>query len=148
MRVKRRRRQMSQINVVPYIDVMLVLLVIFMITAPLMTQGVNVNLPAAQAKVIPLKQRVPIVVSIDRSGNYYINVSPTPTVPVSSQQLMNLVAAEIAVDAQQNTQRAVFVKGDQDVNYGKVMQAMVMLQKAGAKNVGLLTRMINNAKAK
>jgi len=137
---RQRRQYMASINVVPYIDVMLVLLVIFMITAPLMTQGVNVNLPQARANVIPLKQRIPIVVSVDTAGNYYVNVSPTPSIPVSAQQLVNLVAAELVVDQQQGSQRPVFVKGDTDVSYGKVVHAMVLLQKAGATSVGLLTK--------
>lgn len=139
-RNRRQRRLMSQINVVPYIDVMLVLLVIFMITAPLMTQGVNVNLPNARAKVIPLNKRVPIVVSVDRVGHFYVNVSPTPKTPVTAQQLVNLVAAELQVDQAQNTARPVFVKGDKDVDYGKVVTAMALLQQAGAKTVGLMTR--------
>ncbi|PIQ43723.1 MAG: protein TolR [Gammaproteobacteria bacterium CG11_big_fil_rev_8_21_14_0_20_46_22] len=139
-RNRRTRRFMSQINVVPYIDVMLVLLVIFMITAPLMTQGIHVNLPNAKAKVIPLKQHVPIVVSVDRVGHFYVNVSPTPTTPISAENLVNLVAAELAVDREQNTPRPVFVKGDQSVSYGKVVEAMALLQKAGAPSVGLLTR--------
>jgi biopolymer transport protein TolR len=140
------RRMMADINVVPFIDVMLVLLVIFMITAPLMTQGVHVQLPQTHAKIIPLKQRVPIVISVDQAGKYYVNVSPTPRIPVTATQLVNLVAAEIMVDQQQNTPRPVFVKGDRDVNYGKVVRAMVLLQHAGAKTVGLLTRNINHAK--
>ena len=143
---RRDRRFMASINVVPYIDVMLVLLVIFMITAPLMTQGVNVNLPQAHSKAIPLKQRIPIVVSIDQAGNYYVNVSPSPSVPVSAQQLVNLVAAELVVDKQQATERPVFVKGDASVSYGKIMRAMVLLQNAGANSVGLLTRSEDDAK--
>jgi len=137
---KKGRRAMSQINVVPYIDVMLVLLIIFMITAPLLTQGVQVSLPNAKANPIPLKRQEPIVVSVDKAGRYYVNVSPTPDVPVDAQQLLNLVAAEEVLAKQENRNRPVFVKGDQDANYGKVVAAMVLLQRAGAKSIGLLTK--------
>jgi biopolymer transport protein TolR len=135
------RRIISTINVVPYIDVMLVLLVIFMITTPLMTQGVHVNLPKANARVIPVvKNDVPIVVSVNQQGRYFVNVSPTPTVPVTASQLVNLIAAEMAVAKQNNQSQAVFIKGDAHVGYGEVVRAMVLMQQAGAGQIGLLTK--------
>jgi biopolymer transport protein TolR len=134
------RRIMSTINVVPYIDVMLVLLVIFMITAPLMTQGVHVQLPKAQAKVIPMRNKVPIIVSVDRQGRYFVNVSPTPSVPVTAQQLVNLIAAEVMLGKEHSQAQAMFVKGDTDVDYGQVVKAMTLMQKAGVAEVGLLTQ--------
>lgn len=138
--LKRRRfRPLAEINVVPYIDVMLVLLVIFMITAPLLFQGVNVNLPTAAAKAIEQKPKEPIVVSIDAAGNYYLNISSTPSRIISAQDLYNRVVVELRNDQARN-ERQVLVKGDRSVNYGKVMQAMVLLQKAGAKSVGLITK--------
>ena len=138
-----RQRVLSQINVVPYIDVMLVLLVIFMITAPLLTQGVHVNLPQAKSKVIPMKQHIPIIVTVDREGRYYVNVSPTPTIPVTAQQLVNLIAAEEVVAKQENRKSPVYVKGDAQASYGHVVQAMALLQQAGVGQIGLLTRSVD-----
>ena len=134
-----KRRPIAEINVVPYIDVMLVLLVIFMITAPLLTQGVNVNLPQASAKALPPKQDIPMIVSVDRFGRYFLNVSAQPAHAINAQQLMTKVAAYLQIAKQQHQQREVYVKGDRHVDYGKVVQAMVLLQRAGANNVGLIT---------
>jgi biopolymer transport protein TolR len=136
------RRSIAEINVVPYIDVMLVLLVIFMIAAPMLSQGVNVNLPQASAKALPAKSE-PIIVSIDQRGQYYLNVSDRPKQPISGRALMVQVAAQLAVAKQKNQIRDVYVKGDRSVDYGKVVEAMVMLQKAGAANVGLLTQPVD-----
>lgn len=135
-----RRRPMSEINVVPYIDVMLVLLVIFMIAAPLLSQGVNVALPQASAKALPPQSEPPIIVSVDQYGKLFLNVSDHPQQPLSPQALMTQVAAQLAVAKQKNQTRDVYVKGDRAVDYGKVVEAMVMLQKAGVENVGLLTQ--------
>jgi biopolymer transport protein TolR len=143
-----RRRLLAEINVVPYIDVMLVLLVIFMITTPLLSQGVHVNLPKARAKAITMKKQLPIVVTVDKQGRYYVNVSPTPAVPVTSQQLVNLIAAEEAVNKQAGHHVPVYVKGDTAVNYGSVVDAMVLLQKAGVSQVGLLTKSPQTIKVK
>lgn len=130
-----RKRPMSEINVVPYIDVMLVLLVIFMVTTPLLSQGVKVDLPQANAQAIPPKEQEPLIVSVDAQGNFYLNISATPAQPIDATSLVNQVAAQL----KNANQRPVFVKGDKNVNYGKVMQAMVLLQQAGAPSVGLIT---------
>jgi len=134
-----RRRILAEINVVPYIDVMLVLLIIFMITAPMLTQGVKVNLPNANAQSM-VDNQIPVIVTVDRLGQYYVNLSPTPEVPVDAQQMVNLVAAELIVAKQKNQVLPVYVKGDKDADYGTVVGAMVLLQQAGAETVGLLTR--------
>ena len=140
MRTKRNKRKpMAEINVVPYIDVMLVLLVIFMITAPLLTQGVNVNLPKASAKALPPKAQMPMIISVNRSGQYYLNVAKNPGKSLSAQQLMSTVNDKLTAARQNNQKLDVYVKGDKDVAYGTVVQAMVLLQKAGADNVGLIT---------
>lgn len=142
MRQKMRRikkRPMAEINVVPYIDVMLVLLVIFMITAPLLSQGINVNLPQAQAKTLSAQDKTPIIVSVNSQGEYFLNLSSTPMAPINPQDLMSQVSAYLMLAKQHNDIRPVYVKGDRDVNYGRVVQAMVLLQKAGADNVGLIT---------
>ena len=143
---RQRRRPMAEINVVPYIDVMLVLLVIFMITAPLLTQGVKVDLPKASAQSLPPDQQ-PIVVSVDAQGNYYLNISSTPNQPIDPITLSNRVAAELQAATQQGQSRNVMVKGDEHVDYGKVVSAMVLLQQAGAPSVGLITdQPINNSR--
>ena len=134
-----RRQYHSEINVVPYIDVMLVLVIILMITAPLLTQGVHVNLPQASAKALPEKNK-PIVVTVDSQGHFYLNTSPTPTTAVSPQDLMSDVSTQLTNAQAQHKTQDVYVKGDRDANYGEVMQAMVLLQKAGASDVGLITK--------
>ena len=147
MMVKRRERKrpLAEINVVPYIDVMLVLLVIFMVTTPLLTQGVKVNLPKASAQTIPPKSAEALIVSVDAQGNYYINISPTPNQPVDANTLVNLTSNQLQKDTTEGLQRPVLVKGDKNVNYGSVMQAMVLLQQAGAPSVGLVTQQPDNS---
>lgn len=135
---------LAEINVVPYIDVMLVLLVIFMITAPLLMQGVNVQLPQAAAKILPPKDNIPIVVSVDRQGDYFLNVSEHPEQSITPQNLVNRVAAILQIAKQRHQKRDIYVKGDRGVDYGKVVQAMVLLQHAGATSVGLMTKSPNN----
>ena len=133
------RKPIAEINVVPYIDVMLVLLVIFMVTTPLLSQGVQVNLPKAVAKPLIAKQQEPIVVSVNAKGQYFLNIAAHPENPVSDDAIVNQVSAALTLDKQQNQKRQVLVKGDTAVNYGKVVEAMVLLQQAGAKSVGLIT---------
>ena len=133
------RRPISDINVVPFIDVMLVLLVIFMITAPLLTQGVKVDLPKTAAKAIDDHQKEPLIVTVDSSGNFYLNLSDKPNQPITARTLSYLVTHQLSSD-QGAMQRPVLVRGDKNVNYGKVVEAMVLLQQAGAKSVGLITQ--------
>jgi biopolymer transport protein TolR len=140
MQSKRSRKGfIAEINVVPYIDVMLVLLVIFMITTPLLSQGVKVDLPKARAQALSSKQNEPIIVSVDASGNYYLNLMHNAGQPVSAVELQNRVSEALNQAKQNQQQRAVYVKGDQHVDYGKIVQAMVLLQQAGAGSVGLMT---------
>jgi biopolymer transport protein TolR len=130
---------MSDINVVPFIDVMLVLLVIFMITAPLLTQGVKVDLPKTEAKAMTDQQKEPLIVTVDSTGNLYFNLADKPNQPITARTLTSLVKDQLA-NQEANPQRPVLVRGDKDVNYGKVIEAMVLLQQAGAKSVGLITQ--------
>ena len=132
---RQRRTPMSEINVVPYIDVMLVLLVIFMITAPLLSQGVQVDLPEADAKPLDEKSKDPLVVSVDAEGNFYLNVGGDEKTPVEADEIVRRVG--IVLDKVPDT--PVMVRGDNAVNYGAVVQAMVLLQQAGAPSVGLMT---------
>ena len=132
---RQRRRPMSEINVVPYIDVMLVMLVIFMITAPLLKTGVEVELPQATTSPVDEKQREPLVLTVDAKGDYFLNVGGEPDAALTEQELMALVSAVIRRDAQ----KSVLVRGDRSVGYGKVVRAMALLQAAGVPQVGLLT---------
>lgn len=135
------RAPLAEINVVPFIDVMLVLLVIFMITTPLLTQGVKVNLPQTTAKPISDDQKQPIIVTVDATGNYYLNISEKPNQPITDQVLSSLVQQQLGgQNAQSEAQRPVLVRGDKNTNYGKIVAAMVILQQAGAKSVGLITQ--------
>ena len=136
MRKPRKRRLMAEINVVPYIDVMLVLLVIFMVTAPLLTQGVDVQLPQAAADPIATPQNLePLVLSIDADGDLYLSVGQDRNAPLSAGRVLELAAAVL----RRNPQTPVLLKADQRVPYGSVVRAMVLLQQAGAANVGFLT---------
>ena len=130
-----RKRPMAEINVVPYIDVMLVMLVIFMVTAPLLTQGVNVDLPEASAEPMPPEEQEPLVVSVDAAGKLYLNIADDPSQPVTGDDLQQRVAAVL----RRSPKRSVLVRGDESANYGKVVAAMVLLQHAGVPNVGLVT---------
>jgi biopolymer transport protein TolR len=131
---KGKRRLMGDINVVPYIDVMLVLLIIFMITAPLLTQGIKVDLPKAAAEPLAA-QSDPLVLTVDAQGRLFLNVGASPKQPIDDQTL--LVRATAAL--RRAPERTVVVNGDHAVSYGRVVQAMVLLQQAGARKVGFLT---------
>ena len=131
----RGRRRMGEINVVPYIDVMLVLLIIFMITAPLLTQGVKVDLPKGAAEPLEAQRVPPLVLSVDRAGRLYLNVGPQPQQPIDDET----VAARAGATLQRNPETQVLVKADSAVAYGRVVQAMVILQRAGARTVGFIT---------
>lgn len=133
------RRPMSDINVVPFIDVMLVLLVIFMITTPLLTQGVKVELPKTSASAMNEHQKEPLIVTVDSSGNYYLNLADKPSQPITARTLTHLVTTQLSAQ-KDGEQRPVLVRGDKNANYGKVVEAMVLLQQAGAKSVGLITQ--------
>ena len=138
---------MSEINVVPYIDVMLVLLVIFMITTPLLTQGVKVTLPKAKANAIAEKHQEPIIVSVDKQGQYYLNIADKPNQPMTARALVNLVTTNLTLTKEAGTPRQVFIRGDSAVDYGKVVVAMTLLQQAGVENIGLITETPPEAKS-
>jgi biopolymer transport protein TolR len=136
---ERATRPISEINLIPFIDVMLVLLVIFMITTPLLTQGVKVDLPKTETKALSEEKKEPLIVTVDATGNYYLNISSKPDQPITERVLTNLAKTQLSV-AEGQEQRPVLVRGDKNVNYGKVVAAMVLLQEAGAKSVGLITQ--------
>jgi biopolymer transport protein TolR len=126
---------MSEINVVPYIDVMLVLLVIFMVTAPLLKQGVEIELPEAQAEPLENASSRAVIVSVDADGQYFLRIGDGADRPVAADVLVERVTAHL----QGKPDTPVLVRGDGDVPYRKVMGALVMLQGAGVDKVGLMT---------
>ncbi len=134
-RQRNRKRPMSEINVVPYIDVMLVMLVIFMITAPWLNQGVDVELPQADAEPMTDGQQDPVVLTVDAEGRYFINVGGDPDQAIDADTLMLRTAAVL----RQRPRTTVLVRGDASVDYGLVVAAMSLLQQAGAAKVGLVT---------
>ena len=129
-----KRRLLSEINVVPYIDVMLVLLIIFMITAPLLTQGINVDLPKANAQPVAADSNEPLVLSIDKEGKFYLNVGDKNETAIDDAVLVERASAVI----RRNPQIQVLVKADQAVPYGRVVLGGSLLQQAGAQKLGLL----------
>lgn len=131
----RRRRMLAEINVVPYIDVMLVLLVIFMVTAPMLMQGVEVELPKADAAPVEDQDAEPLIVSIDGQGQLFLNLG------ANEKQVLELatVRQRVAAVLRRTPDKPVLVWGDQKVAYGDVVVVMTALQEAGAPSVGLVT---------
>jgi len=128
---------MAEINVVPYIDVMLVLLVIFMVTAPLLYQGVDIDLPQSSAEPLPPQDQEPVIVEVDRNGRYYLSVGEqADDEAVSARDVVVSVTA--VMRARPDT--PVFVRGDGDVAYARVIDVMTALQRAGVPQVGLMTQ--------
>jgi biopolymer transport protein TolR len=131
----RSRRAVAEINVVPYIDVMLVLLVIFMATAPLLMQGVDVDLPKADSSPVSDSDAEPLIVSIDAQARLYLNLGASDDQALS----METVKQRVATVLKRNPEKAVMVWGDSAVPYGEVVVLMSELQDAGAPSVGLVT---------
>lgn len=130
-----RRKPVAEINVVPYIDVMLVLLIIFMVTAPLITQGVKVDLPQANAEPLDEDSKPPMVASIDAEGQYFLSTEGNNKEPMTATDLAVVVAAQLQVEPD----TPVVVKADRAIQYEAVIELMVLLQRAGAPSVGLMT---------
>ncbi len=130
-----KRQPLSQINIVPYIDVMLVLLVIFMITAPLLTQGVKVALPQATANLIDSKSE-PVVLTVDKQGKYYLSIEQKGQVTINQNLLLQRLIALLKLEPQTD----ILIRGDTEVPYGKVVEIMSVLQQAGIDKLGLMTK--------
>ena len=129
---------MSNINTTPLVDVMLVLLIIFMVTAPMLTQGIQVDLPKAGAEPLPdeiLRDHQPLVLSVDKRGQYYINIGADHDKPLADQAVVDRVSAVL----RREPKTPVLVKADQNVPYGRVVTGMVLLQQAGAPQIGFIT---------
>jgi biopolymer transport protein TolR len=138
----RGRRLMGEINVVPYIDVMLVLLIIFMVTAPLLSQGIKVDLPQAAAEPMP-PDIEPLVLSMDADAALYLNIGD-PNTPLEPERALELASAVL----RREPERPVLVKADRTVQYGQVVEAMALLQQAGAVKVGFATESPANSTRK
>ncbi len=140
---RKRRKLKSEINVVPYIDVMLVLLIIFMVTAPMLNLGVDIELPESDAKSISMDSE-PVLVSIARDGTLYLTLGEEKRETIE----MDALAAKIAAFVRQNPKVPVLVGGDASIDYGQVYQIMVLLQQAGVPRVGLMSQPVSDAKTK
>jgi biopolymer transport protein TolR len=134
-RRRKRHKLKAEINVVPYIDVMLVLLIIFMVTAPLLNLGVDIQLPQSKAKSVQ-NDKEPAVVSVDKDGKLYLTLGPAPREEIEPSALVTKAAAFV----RQNPDIPFLVAGDQRVDYGRIYQAMVLLQQAGVAKVGLMSQ--------
>ena len=130
------RKHMSQINVVPYIDVMLELLLIFMITTPLMQQGIEIQLPTATTAPIKEEFTEPVVVEVTRDGLYRVVQQGTINKPVKDEELAGIVRSLL----ENAVSEKVYIRGDTAVNYGRVISAMSLLKKAGVDDIGLFTQ--------
>ena len=140
---RKRRKLKSEINVVPYIDVMLVLLIIFMVTAPLLNLGVDIQLPQSAAKSLQ-NDKEPAVVSVDETGNLFLTIGATEREPIDADALVKKISAFV----RENPQIPVLVAGDERADYGMIYQAMVLLQTAGVPKVGLMSQPVQAGQAR
>ena len=131
----RKRRAIADINVVPYIDVMLVLLIIFMVTAPLLKQGVDIDLPTAPANPLDVDSPEPIVISVDKGGLIYLNIADDPDTSIDADTLIGFVRSAL----QKTPNRPVLLRGDAAGAYQNVVDTLVLLQQAKVGTVGLIT---------
>jgi len=127
---RRSRKMMAEINVTPLVDVMLVLLIVFMVTAPLLTAGVNINLPKAQAKALHQQDNAPLEITLDANGHIYVGQTA-----VDDERLKAMLSAI----AQENPDKRVYVRADHGLSYGKVMQVMGIASVAGFTKIALIT---------
>ena len=131
----RKRKLVSDINVVPYIDVMLVLLVVFMVSAPLMVQGILLNLPEASNEPLPREQQDPLIISVDSKGQFYLEIQSSQNEPLALIQLSEKISSIL----KSNPSLQVVVRGDGQVEYQRIISLMSELQNTGVDNVGLIT---------
>ncbi|MGH8215994.1 MAG: protein TolR [Rhodanobacteraceae bacterium] len=131
----KRRRRMAEINIVPYIDVMLVLLIIFMVTAPMLNLGANIQLPQSAAKALQ-DEKQPVLVSVDQQGNVFLTLGKSPREQVDDATLVKDISAFV----KQDPKVSVLLGGDKRVDYGRVNQVLGLLQEAGVAKVGLMSQ--------
>ena len=132
---KNKRKLLAEINVVPYIDVTLVLLVVFMVTAPLLIQGIDINLPKTVSSSLEKKHEDSLIISIKSNGNLYLNLGSKKELQISKPDLSEKVSEIL----KQNPNMSVLVRGDKNTSYGEVVRLMSVLQKSGVSSVGLVT---------
>ena len=130
-----KRRRMAEINIVPYIDVMLVLLIIFMVTAPMLNLGADIQLPQSAAKALQ-DEKQPVLVSVDQQGNVFLTLGKSPREQVDDATLVKDVSAFV----KQDPKASVMLGGDKRVDYGRVNQVLGLLQQAGVAKVGLMSQ--------
>ncbi len=134
-RTRNKRKLNAEINVVPYIDVTLVLLIIFMVTAPMLTQGVDVELPKAASEPVDTQDQEPLILTVNAKGEYFINLGEDEARPRTADDIATQVGRVLSV----NPGKLLLVRGDRDASYEQVVRLMVLLQGAGAARVGLVT---------
>jgi len=134
--LKKRRNLISDINVVPYIDVMLVLLVIFMVAAPLMVQGISVNLPQVTSDALPVEKSEPLIISVRSDGSFFLETEATRNQPLTIDE----ISIEVEKILKVNKDVQVVIRGDEEVKYERVMMLMALIQQLGSKNIGLITK--------
>lgn len=139
-RRSQRRRPIAEINVVPYIDVSLVLLIIFMVTAPMLQTGVDVDLPQAEARNLDPNEQLPIIISVKADGSLFLDEGNQVDTPAAENELPNRVSRAL----NQKPGLSVLIRGDTKVDYGRVVAIMAALKQAGLKQVGLMTRPAND----
>ena len=135
LQTRSRRRRMAEINIVPYIDVMLVLLIIFMVTAPMLNLGADIQLPQSAAKALQ-NEKQPVLVSVDQQGNVFLTLGKSPREKVDDETLVKDVSAFV----KQDPKASVMLGGDKRVDYGRVNQVLGLLQQAGVAKVGLMSQ--------
>ncbi len=135
-----RRKRMAEINVVPYIDVLLVLLIIFMVTIPLMNQSVNVELPSASTKLTDKITSIPIILTIDQNNKLTLNIHKNKNKHLTPHEVVEQVAAHLQYSKSQGKTRNIMVRGDHGVDYQNVLNGIMLLKQAGVSNVGLMTK--------
>ncbi len=140
---RHKRKLKAEINVVPYIDVMLVLLIIFMVTAPLLNLGVDIQLPQSAAKSLQ-NDKEPAVVSVDETGSLFLTLGASEREPIEADALVKKISAFV----RENPQMPVLVAGDERADYGMIYQAMVLLQTAGVPKVGLMSQPVQAGQAR
>jgi biopolymer transport protein TolR len=134
-----RKKPIADMNVVPYIDVMLVLLVIFMITAPLLKQGLNVNLPQTTAQALPSQSELPIIITIDAHNDYYLNTIAEPKKSIPLNHLMEILAQLWQTQSTHDKNKKIYIEADRTIPYGHVVELMGLLKNAGIEQVNLIT---------
>ena len=130
---------LASMNVVPYIDVMLVLLIIFMVTAPLLTQGVQVKVPEVEAGAIKSDTQRPIIITVDKKGRYYLNIGDNQSLEISETELLAKLKAEI----EQKPKEMVLIKGDSNATHGSIVKIMAILQRLKIHEVGIVTQALS-----